>query len=385
VQETPTVGLESNNSDNSGNVLLFVIILPAIFTVIFTCVVVACIWKRTARVQISHPISSSKTALPDGGLSTLRAKYKQWEFSREQIQLLSKLGDGYFGTVWRAQAYGIIYPVAWTTVAVKTGKSDDLNNTSEGTTACPTSLCEEAKLLTDMGCCDNKNVVRLLGLCYRGGPMWLIFEHAQHGNLRCYLRSKRGLVLRDQQPASALSSLKTTEEDGSVITPWKMFNFALQVANGMKYLISRKVVHCDLAARNVLVFEDEILKICDFGMAKDIRYVDYYRREMPCVVPAKWMSPESMLDKIHTEFSDVWSFGILMWEIATLGGSPYPGVPVEKLYDLLIKGYRMSCPASCPRSLYEEMKVCWAAQPEDRPKFESLSTRISHKMTEIEV
>jgi hypothetical protein len=73
-----------------------------------------------------------------------------------------------------------------------------------------------------------------------------------------------------------------------------------------------------------------------------------------------------------------------MWEIATLGGSPYPGVPVEKLYDLLIKGYRMSCPASCPRSLYEEMKVCWAAQPEDRPKFESLSTRISHKMTEIE-
>ena len=194
-------------------------------------------------------------------------------------------GDGYFGTVWKAQAYGISHPGEWATVAVKMGKSNGLNisgfislnisqyilfdvvfcyfvDEEETSTMYCASLCEEAKILTDMGCYDNKNVVRLLGLCYKGGtckapstlckqrihccdflcegPMWLIFEHAKHGNLRCYLRSKRDFVT-DQKPTAVESKPKTTDEDDGIITPWKMFNFALQIANGMKYLISRKV------------------------------------------------------------------------------------------------------------------------------------------------
>jgi serine/threonine protein kinase len=96
------------------------------------------------------------------------------------------------------------------------------------------------------------------------------------------------------------------------------------------------------------------------------------------VLPVKWMAPESLLTRVYTEASDVWSYAVLLWEIATLGGSPYPGIPAERLYDLLIEGHRMSCPVACPPSLYEIMVNCWKAEPSDRPTFSELVKVVSY-------
>lgn len=297
------------------------------------------------------------------------SNYKQWEFPRSNVQLVKEIGNGFFGAVFEARAYGIISPNVWSRVALKMVRADEER-----------SLHDEAKLLSDMGRCQHENVLRLLGLCSQGGPLWVITEYAKHGSLRCYLRGMRNVDC-GTLPAKS-DSLVLKHSVG--LTKTKMFEMALQVARGMEYLSQRKILHRDLAARNVLVFEGDVLKICDFGMARDVRYVHYYRRKTPGVLPLKWTAPEAIMDKLYTHASDVWSYGVLLWEIATQGGSPYPGVPAERLYDMLMEGHRMSCPVACPRRFYDVMLSCWETKPSGRPSFSDLIAQID-ALTEVEV
>lgn len=118
--------------------------------------------------------------------------------------------------------------------------------------------------------------------------------------------------------------------------------------------------------------EDNVMKIADFGLARDIHHIDYYKKTTNGRLPVKWMAPEALFDRIYTHQSDVWSFGVLLWEIFTLGGSPYPGVPVEELFKLLKEGHRMDKPSNCTNELYMMMRDCWHAVPSQRPTFKQL-------------
>uniref|UniRef100_A0A8C5UEL8 receptor protein-tyrosine kinase n=1 Tax=Malurus cyaneus samueli TaxID=2593467 RepID=A0A8C5UEL8_9PASS len=186
------------------------------------------------------------------------------------------------------------------------------------------------------------------------GPLYVIVEYASKGNLREYLQARRPPGMEYCYNPSHVPEEQLSFKD--------LVSCAYQVARGMEYLASKKCIHRDLAARNVLVTEDNVMKIADFGWG----FCGLGGR-----LPVKWMAPEALFDRIYTHQSDVWSFGVLLWEIFTLGGSPYPGVPVEELFKLLKEGHRMDKPSNCTNE-YMMMRDCWHAVPSQRPTFKQL-------------
>ncbi|XP_036329877.1 proto-oncogene tyrosine-protein kinase receptor Ret-like [Rhagoletis pomonella] len=135
------------------------------------------------------------------------------------------------------------------------------------------------------------------------------------------------------------------------------------------------LVHRDLAARNVLLADGKICKISDFGLTRDVYEDDAYLKRSRDRVPVKWMAPESLADHVYTTKSDVWAFGVLCWELITLGASPYPGIPPQNLYHLLKTGYRMERPENCSEEIYSIVRTCWTDDPNSRPSFKYLASQ----------
>ncbi|XP_052583722.1 fibroblast growth factor receptor 4 isoform X1 [Peromyscus californicus insignis] len=302
-------------------------------------------------------LSSSGPPLLTGLVSLDLPLDPLWEFPRDRLVLGKPLGEGCFGQVVRAEAFGMdpSQPDQTSTVAVKMLK----DNASDKDLA---DLVSEMGVMKQIG--RHKNIINLLGVCTQEGPLYVIVECAAKGNLREFLRARR-------PPGPDLSPDGPRSSDGPLSFP-ALVSCAYQVARGMQYLESRKCIHRDLAARNVLVTEDDVMKIADFGLARGVHHIDYYKKTSNGRLPVKWMAPEALFDRVYTHQSDVWSFGILLWEIFTLGGSPYPGIPVEELFSLLREGHRMDRPPTCPPELYGLMRECWHAAPSQRPTFKQL-------------
>ncbi|XP_015839320.2 proto-oncogene tyrosine-protein kinase receptor Ret [Tribolium castaneum] len=321
------------------------------------------------------------TSLADTAILNIINKYApdpKWEFPRNRLIIEQTLGEGEFGKVLRAKALNISGQPGETTVAVKTLKDDaresELND-----------LLSEYQLLKEV---SHPNVIRLLGVCTApGGPIYLIIEFAEHGSLRNYLRRSRHLKSEcGRLPSSTVdeNDVHYDEPNISKVTPKEILSFAWQICKGMAYLSEIKLVHRDLAARNVLLAADQICKISDFGLTRDIYEDDAYFKRSKGRVPVKWMAPESLSDHIYTNKSDVWSFGILVWELVTLGATPYPGIAVQNLFHLLRQGYRMERPDNCSPTLYNIMRSCWHIDPEQRPTFQELAA-LWEKMLSDEV
>ncbi|XP_033827937.1 fibroblast growth factor receptor 1-A isoform X3 [Periophthalmus magnuspinnatus] len=302
-------------------------------------------------------LSSSGSPMLSGVSEYELPQDPRWELPRDRLVLGKPLGEGCFGQVVMGEALGLDKekPNRVTKVAVKMLKAD-------ATEKDLSDLISEMEMMKIIG--KHKNIINLLGACTQDGPLYVIVEYASKGNLREYLRARRPPGLEycynpDQVPVENVS-IKD------------LVSCAYQVARGMEYLASKKCIHRDLAARNVLVTEDNVMKIADFGLARDIHHIDYYKKTTNGRLPVKWMAPEALFDRIYTHQSDVWSFGVLLWEIFTLGGSPYPGVPVEELFKLLKEGHRMDKPSTCTHELYLMMRDCWHAVPSQRPTFKQL-------------
>ncbi|XP_072005371.1 fibroblast growth factor receptor 1 isoform X5 [Engystomops pustulosus] len=302
-------------------------------------------------------LSSSGTPMLAGVSEYELPEDPRWEVARDRLILGKPLGEGCFGQVVMAEAIGLDKekPNKVTKVAVKMLKSDasekDLSD-----------LISEMEMMKMIG--KHKNIINLLGACTQDGPLYVIVEYASKGNLREYLRARRPPGMEYcYNPSCAPDELLSFKD---------LVSCAYQVARGMEYLASKKCIHRDLAARNVLVTDDNVMKIADFGLARDIHHIDYYKKTTNGRLPVKWMAPEALFDRIYTQQSDVWSFGVLLWEIFTLGGSPYPGVPMEELFKLLKEGHRMDKPTNCTNELYMMMRDCWHAVPCQRPTFVQL-------------
>lgn len=288
----------------------------------------------------------------------------EWEFPRERVILGKPLGEGAFGQVIKAEAYGLGDKEGPTVVAVKMLK--DGHTDSE-----MADLVSEMEVMKTIG--KHINIINLLGCCTQDGPLHVIVEYAAHGNLRDFLRSHRPSSGYEQAIGADLKPKTLTHKD--------LVSFAYQVARGMEYLASKKCIHRDLAARNVLVVENKVLKIADFGLARDLHNIDYYKKKSDGRLPVKWMAPEALFDRVYTSQSDVWSYGILLWETMTLGGTPYPSVPIEKLFQLLRDGHRMEKPQGCSLDVYMIMRECWHQSPYQRPTFTELVEDLDRILT----
>ncbi|XP_071513555.1 proto-oncogene tyrosine-protein kinase ROS isoform X2 [Panulirus ornatus] len=263
--------------------------------------------------------------------------------SRHCITLTKFLGSGAFGEVFEGTACELPCLPEVTKVAIKTLRKG-------ATEAEKAEFLKEAQLMSHF---QHEHILRLLAVCTDNDPFFLILELMEGGDLLSYLRSSRGA------------------EHG--LTLADLVAMCLDVAKGCVYLEEMHYVHRDLAARNCLVSttdpESRIVKIGDFGLARDIYKNDYYRKEGEGLLPVRWMSPESLVDGVFTSHSDVWAFGVLLWEILTLGQQPYPARTNLEVLHYVRSGGRLNRPPNCPEELHKLMERCWSYSPENRPTF----------------
>ncbi|XP_049911448.1 tyrosine-protein kinase receptor Tie-1 isoform X1 [Epinephelus moara] len=222
----------------------------------------------------------------------------------------------------------------------------------------------ELEVLCKLG--QHPNIINLIGACENRGYLYIAIEYAPYGNLLDFLRKSRVL---ETDPAFA-------KEHGtaSTLTSQQLLQFAVDVATGMHYLSDKQFIHRDLAARNVLVGDSLVAKIADFGLS---RGEEVYVKKTMGRLPVRWMAIESLNYSVYTTKSDVWSFGVLLWEIVSLGGTPYCGMTCAELYEKLPQGYRMEKPKNCDDEVYELMKQCWRDRPYERPPFSQISVQLN--------
>ncbi|KAM4622237.1 tyrosine-protein kinase Srms isoform 1-T1 [Discoglossus pictus] len=258
-----------------------------------------------------------------------------WERPRSEFKLIKKLGEGFFGQVWE----GI-----WTDyerVAIKTFKQEDLNNS------------DFEKEISALKSLHHPNLIQLLAICSIGEPIYIVTELMTKGDLQKYLNVE-GHSLRNHD----------------------LQHIIRQVADGMAYLEIKHVVHRDLAARNILVGDNLVCKISDFGLARLLKD-DLYSPSSNTTIPIKWTSPEALKYSKYSTKSDVWSFGILLYEVYTFGQQPYKGMINREVIEKVTRGYRLPCPHNCSNEMYHLMCLCWTDSPQNRPTFEEIVQKLS--------
>ncbi|KAJ8285230.1 hypothetical protein GJAV_G00024450 [Gymnothorax javanicus] len=243
----------------------------------------------------------------------------------------------------------------------------------------------ELEVLCKLG--HHPNIINLLGACEHRGYLYLAIEFAPHGNLLDFLRKSRVL---ETDPAFAIAN-----STASTLSSQQLLHFAADVARGMAYLSQKQpanvsemsavlslsccFIHRDLAARNILVGENYVAKIADFGLS---RGQEVYVKKTMGRLPVRWMAIESLNYSVYTTNSDVWSYGVLLWEVVSLGGTPYCGMTCAELYEKLPQGYRLEKPLNCDDEVYDLMRQCWREKPHERPSFAQILLSLNRMLEE---
>ncbi|GCB77807.1 hypothetical protein scyTo_0016746, partial [Scyliorhinus torazame] len=253
-----------------------------------------------------------------------------WERPRKEFTFTEKLGSGHFGEVY-AGYWNKTVKVAIKTVHVGVRNQNDFQ--------------AETQVMKKL---HHPYIMSLYAVCTTTDPFYIVTELMKNGSLLNYLRSKEGFYLSLEQ----------------------LLDMTVQVAEGMSYLESQNYIHRDLAARNVLVGDNCTCKIADFGLARVVKDDVYVSQS--ATMPYKWTAPEAIEFGRFSVKSDVWSFGVLLYEIVTHGKTPYPGMENREVVSMVSKDYRMPCPDGCPEKLYEVMLRCWNSTAQNRPSFKAL-------------
>ncbi|XP_038590634.1 muscle, skeletal receptor tyrosine-protein kinase [Micropterus salmoides] len=385
-RQTSRLPPTATGSSPAYSMSVIIIILTALAAaVFFTIILFACRrrrkqWRNRKRAMETPTMSALPSELLLDRLHPnpmyqrvpllLNSKLLALEYPRNNIQYVRDIGEGAFGRVFQARAPGLLPMESFTMVAVKMLKEEasaDMQNDFQ----------REAALMAQF---DHPNIVRLLGVCAVGKPMCLMFEYMAHGDLNEFLRRRSPTQsVRTLSHASLSGRSFSSELEAGLLSCAEQLSISKQIAAGMAYLSERKFVHRDLATRNCLVGEEMVVKIADFGLSRNIYSADYYKANENDAIPIRWMPPESIFYNRYTTESDVWAYGVVLWEIFSHGMQPYYGMGHEEVIYYVRDGHILSCPENCPLELYNLMRLCWSTHPSDRPSFSSIH-RILERM-----
>ncbi|XP_077477591.1 tyrosine-protein kinase receptor [Stigmatopora argus] len=276
------------------------------------------------------------------------------EVPRKNITLLRALGHGAFGEVYEGQVLGMNADNGPMQVAIKTlpeicSEQDEMD------------FLMEALIMSKF---NHENIVRCIGVSLNILPRFILLELMTGGDMKSFLRQNR-----PQRGRAASLSMR------------ELLQMARDIARGCRYLGDNHFIHRDIAARNCLLTcpgVERVAKIGDFGMARDIYRASYYRKGGRAMLPVKWMPPEAFMEGIFTCKTDTWSFGVLLWEILSLGYMPYPCKTNQEVLEFVTSGGRMDPPEGCPGPVYRIMTQCWQHCPEHRPNFSTILERINY-------
>ena len=288
-------------------------------------------------------------------------------FDKAKIKYLRQLGQGNFGVVFQGKAAGLVDGEDETLVAVKTLKEEASPEGLE-------NFVREAKLMFSF---DHPNIIKIHAVCMADLPYYMIFEFMEKGDLTQFLRSSASSIQRRYMNPFGLRSRTESQmsNDPPELDTLQLTDICKQVAAGMEYLAEMKHVHRDLACRNCLVHSRKngiVVKIGDFGMSHNLYTRDYYRVNGQAILPVRWMSPEAVVYGKFSSAGDVWSFGIVMWEVFSFAMQPYYGTSNEEVAESIRKGRVLQKPLDCPNKMYDIMKECWNMNPKNRPTFKEL-------------
>lgn len=285
---------------------------------------------------------------------------------KSKIKYVKQLGQGNFGIVFQGECDRLQNNEGGdpTKVAVKTLKpessKEDIRN----------FVCE-AKLLHGF---DHPHVVMFYGVCMEEMPYYIVFEYMDQGDLCQFLRDHSTSAQRRYNPPVFHGRRSSSSSnDSTTLGTTELLDMCKQICNGMAYLESKNHIHRDLACRNCLVQTGMIVKIADFGMSQNLYSRDYYRVSGEACLPVRWMPPESVIYGTFSSKGDVWSFGVVVWEIFSFGMQPYWGISNDSVVEMLRRGKLLDKPDSCPDKVYELIRTgCWCLYETERMSFAAL-------------
>lgn len=375
LKEGVSMSLEFKTDKDSTLTIVLAIVIPLIVIAIIVAVVVVFIKYRTRPMpeQPERRFTMDELQRMDRRTYGPNSDINPYDYSRQQLavhlpetdfkrewlevprdflKIMEELGSGAFGVVRKGYLMRNNKVIE---CAVKMLKKHGTFNELR-------DLYNELNIMASVG--NHPNIVSLIGACSVDGPLWVIVKFAEHGSLLDYIRKRKSIP----------DYVNTKEESGESngLSNIEILRLAHGIAMGMNHLTKVKCVHRDLACRNVLLGKNFIPMVSDFGLARDIYESGAYETTSGGKLPVRWMALESLQDYSYTSESDVWSFGVVLWEIETEGQVPYAALGGQEIVELLKTGGRLPKPERCSDEIYDVMIKCWHPNPKQRLTFEEL-------------
>ncbi|XP_029025013.1 tyrosine-protein kinase transmembrane receptor ROR2 [Betta splendens] len=353
-------------TENHRKEVLFILIPAVAIPLVIACLFfLVCMCRNKQKASSDAPLRCplGGSSIQDVELSLLNQQKHQLQTKLQEVNMsavrfMEELGEDRFGKVYKGHLYGAAPGEPSQVVAIKT-----LRDKVDG------ALCEEfrheAALRVHL---QHQNVVGLLGVVLKEQPMSMLFAYSSIGDLHEYL------VMRS--PNSDVGSSDDDKTVRSTLEPGDFLHVITQIAAGMEYLSGKQITHKDLAARNILVFDKLSIKIMDLGLFRDVYSADYYNLMGTSSFPIRWMSPESIVYGKFSTDSDIWSYGVLLWETYSYGLQPYCGFSNQDVIEMVQSRQLLSCPDDCPSWIYSLMLECWGEFPARRPRFKDVHGRL---------